>query len=297
MKIFKLSKLFKPRVPAFTSSSSLYTPVSKITFSTSAQQDETPVFILDPLPKEEEEKPQPFYVMFPLKNPLFPQSSYFTKISPAQQDILRKMKVRYVTAFLTKEAVSKDHRSDMSSYEPFVHPEPSEEPIIEDEPEIESPSAKRGRGRGRSQRDVTQQALFGGGDMSSVIIYDENISVGYGQTLVDDGTGKLVIKENEDAFKIPKLSANDVYNIGTLCKLTTQRLPTDDPNKPPECFAILKALNRVKLEKEIANPKDLRDYFIKTAKKEKPKPSSPFLFFTQPAAEVSPVILYLLFRK
>ena len=51
------------------------------------------------------------YLVFPVKHVIFPQASYFTRISPSQYDVLDKLRVSYVAAFLAKDTMADEPES------------------------------------------------------------------------------------------------------------------------------------------------------------------------------------------
>jgi len=270
MQLLKFRNFLKPRAPT-TPTISSSTPVFKqfASFQSSGNGgDSSPeVFILgDGVPLEE--KPQetklPFYLLFPIKNPLFPQSSYFTRLSSAQQELLTKMKVKYVTAFLTKEAVQKDPKNTSAETE-FA---PEDVTIGTQGRSGRDPKQPAGKKDRYKRYREAQQASFFNPDMSSIIIYDENVSMNYGQELIQvEKDGKLEVKEHDEAFNIPKLSSiDDVYQLGTLCKLSIQKIPTDNPDKKFESFAVLKSLSRVKLKEEVTDRDDIKGFITRPPK-------------------------------
>lgn len=65
---------------------SVFSPICRVNFSQTneIEDDEFQVFKVEPTQPDIDYKKQPFYVLFPIKTPLFPQTSYFAKISPEQ---------------------------------------------------------------------------------------------------------------------------------------------------------------------------------------------------------------------
>ena len=57
-------------------------------------------------------------------------------------------------------------------------------------------------------------------------------------------------------------------------------MPSEDKTKPEECFAVLKSIHRVKIEKEVNNLKDIKDIYAKNARKTPPVKANqgPFFF-------------------
>ena len=69
------------------------------------------------------------FMIFPIKHVLFPYSSYSTRISSTQHELLTRLKIQYVAAFLTKEALQKEHHTqeldnDQHEVEPTISQQP-----------------------------------------------------------------------------------------------------------------------------------------------------------------------------
>ena len=287
--MLKFRSLLKARPPTITPnflhSLPKYKSFANINDRKPDSKDDYEVFVIgdnmSPLPMEDkpQDKKLPFYLLFPIKNPLFPQSSYFTKLSTAQQELLTKMKIKYVAAFLTKDAVEKDPKS--SAIEVIEDDIPEE---AEGAQKVGVSPAPQGRkDRFKKWKEAQQASLFNP-DMSNIIIYDENLSLNYGQELVEVGeNGRLEVKEDDSAFNLPKLSSiNDVYQLGTLCKLNIQNIPSEGLNQKHESFAVLKALSRVEIVEEIEDSDEIKGVINKPPKppkKEKGKQGRGFSFF------------------
>lgn len=97
-------------------------------------------------------------------------------------------------------------------------------------------------------------------DFHNIIIYDENISVNYGQVLqTSDESGVIDIQQDDEAFRLVKPDlAQDIFSVGTICKITLQSFP-NATNGGTEAFAILKALARAQVDTEISEDEEVKE--------------------------------------
>lgn len=57
-----------------------------------------------------------------------------------------------------------------------------------------------------------QASFFAGGDNHTHVIYDDNVTIGYGSKLVTGESGEVLISEDKDAFRLPVFdSMDDIY--------------------------------------------------------------------------------------
>lgn len=154
------------------------------------------------------------------------------------------MRIKYVAAFMTKEASSKDPRSNQDDLKyDFEEAEEQDSQDAETYEHVEEVGGGRGRPKESSNLNDVAQAYFAGADTHNHVIYDDNVTVGYGQQMRENDKGQVEIIEDHSVFQLPLFnSIDDIYKFGSLCKLSTQRIPSETPEKPDECFAILKSI-------------------------------------------------------
>ena len=247
--------------------------------------------IINPESKPEKSESINNFMIFPIKHVLFPYSSYFTRISSTHHELLTRLKIQYVAAFLSKEALQNEqqHTQEIDSGQ---HEVETTQPTVEEAPITQEDSKVEPEEKIEEERKVRRTANFplntkttrskrfrdalaagsdnpDDNDVHHIIIYDDNISMHYGQTIdIVDQEGRLKVVTNETMFNAPVIkSLDDIYQLGVMCKLTLQTLPGEAPDKKPENFAILKSLHRVKALEEISKISDIKELLLNNTNK------------------------------
>lgn len=178
------------------------------------------------------------YLILPLKTPLFPQNSYFTKLHPVMKNLIKTSNLNYLVTFMLKPENKAETLKMSASELPLIE-------IQEATPKVEVEAKKKSKGMKLNtdnpmSKELIEKELFE--DYHQNVIYDEELS-------------KL-----EPKFSLTKLSSlDDIHTIGTVCRLTIQS-SSDSPN---DTLMIIKGIQRVKLVKEIpfkGFSKQLLDY-------------------------------------
>lgn len=161
------------------------------------------------------------YLLIPIKQVLFPHNTYLTKLHPLHLAYLAETDSKYVVVSTLKE----DSKSEAIDVEVQI-PENSEfvTKRIQEENAIKPES-----------KELMDQTAMS--HIHQNIIYDESINQKISQ---------------KESFPITKLSSlDDVYNIGTICKISL----TSISKLSDDLYMSLKGVNRVHISKEYQDEK------------------------------------------
>lgn len=166
----------------------------------------------------------PFLVL-PLKSPLFPQNSYFTKLHPVLNSLITTSKLKYLVAFYVKSD------GKFESVPINVNDFPSlKESMVADSKKPKTPPIA----------PIIEEA-------KTTALIEKELFEDYHQNIIYDESIKGIDKQTKDSL-IKLESLQDLHTVGTLCKITIQ--PNTD-NNSGEYLMMIKGINRVKIIKEI----------------------------------------------
>ena len=189
----------------------------------------------NPLPSSNIRNPKFYnspFLVFPLKTPLFPQSSYLTKLHPVLNSLITTSKLKYIIAFLAKP----DAKLELVPITNFDYqPKPQISKISSGFASSQDPS--------KVNRNLMMSPMD---DPTTTALVEKDLFEDYHQNLIyDDSFKDLDSRVQKSLIKLN--SVEDIESVGTLCKLTIQ------PNTeiPGEFIMMIKGINRVKLVKEV----------------------------------------------